>query len=70
MLIKCRTLYEFIASRSEQPPLLIDSADLLERPNEVMEAYCKHTGVEFDPGMLKWDACEQEHFKKWTGFHT
>ena len=53
---------------------VIDADDLLDHPAEIVEAYCKSTGIEYSPGMLKWNT-EEDHrqaraaFEKWTGFH-
>ena len=74
-LSEVRRLYEFISSQTSgkkgvgTAPILIDSADLLENPTGYMRAYCESVGVEYDEGMLSWEAGEQEHFAKWPGFH-
>lgn len=52
---------------------VVDADDLLDNPNGVIEAFCKSTGVKYDPGMLEWDKEDQQHaknvFEKWNGFH-
>ncbi|KAI1879389.1 hypothetical protein JX265_002343 [Neoarthrinium moseri] len=53
---------------------VIDADDLLDHPHEVVEAFCKETGIPFVPEMLNWDNPEdQKHvedaFAKWIGFH-
>jgi hypothetical protein len=53
---------------------VIDADDLLDNPSRVVEAFCKTTGIEWDPEMLKWDtekdqAVAKEAFEKWKGFH-
>jgi hypothetical protein len=53
---------------------VIDADDLLDNPSGVVEAFCKTTGIEWDPEMLKWDtekdqAVAKEAFEKWKGFH-
>ena len=71
MIIGChnyRQLYEFIRRKrgvGTEPPVLIDSSDLLQEPELYMENYCRMVQVEFRPEMLRWEAGEQEHFKKW-----
>lgn len=53
---------------------VIDADDLLDRPAEVIEAFCKEVGIEYTPDMLKWE-CEENQkfavneFEKWQGFH-
>lgn len=53
---------------------VIDADDLLDNPTGIIEAYCKSVGVDYDPGMLKWDTKEDQQqardaFEKWSGFH-
>ena len=53
---------------------LIDADDLLDNPSGIIEAYCKSTGIKFEPEMLTWDTEEdhayaKETFEKWRGFH-
>ncbi|KAK0645887.1 P-loop containing nucleoside triphosphate hydrolase protein [Cercophora newfieldiana] len=69
------------ASPSSPPPnsdevtiTVIDADDLLDHPEDVIRAYCKEVGLEFSPGMLKWEdeeskARAKEAFEKWNGFH-
>ena len=40
----------------------------------MVEAFCKTTGIEWDPDMLVWDTekdqgIAKEAFEKWKGFH-
>ncbi|KAH9870003.1 hypothetical protein J1614_006924 [Plenodomus biglobosus] len=53
---------------------VIDADDLLDNPSGVIEAFCKSTGIKYEPEMLIWDteedqAIAQEAFEKWKGFH-
>ncbi|KAF2715416.1 hypothetical protein K504DRAFT_457583 [Pleomassaria siparia CBS 279.74] len=53
---------------------VIDADDLLDNPSGIMEAFCKSTGVDYEPEMLVWDNEEdhriaKEAFEKWKGFH-
>ena len=53
---------------------VIDADDLLDRPQEVIEAFCRETGIQYDPDMLTWDDPENQRyvcgmFAKWNGFH-
>ncbi|USP74743.1 hypothetical protein yc1106_02017 [Curvularia clavata] len=53
---------------------VIDADDLLDNPSEMIKAFCKTTGIEWDPGMLQWDSekdqrIAKEAFEKWKGFH-
>lgn len=53
---------------------VIDADDLLDNPSGIIEAYCKTTGIKYEPEMLIWDTEEdqqraKEAFEKWKGFH-
>ena len=53
---------------------VIDADDLLDRPAEVIRAYCEAVGIDYRPEMLAWeDAAHREQaaaaFEKWNGFH-
>jgi hypothetical protein len=53
---------------------LIDADDLLNNPSGIVEAFCKSTGIKYEPEMLKWDTQEHQDyakktFEKWKGFH-
>jgi hypothetical protein len=53
---------------------VIDADDLLDNPSGVVEAFCKSTGIKYEPEMLKWES-DYHHdyakaaFEKWKGFH-
>ncbi|KAF2277219.1 uncharacterized protein EI97DRAFT_313755 [Westerdykella ornata] len=56
------------------PITLIDADDLLDNPSGIIEAFCKGTGVKYEPDMLKWgdekhQTYAKEVFAKWPGFH-
>lgn len=53
---------------------VIDADDLLDNPSGITEAFCKSTGIKYEPEMLTWDNEEdhrvaKEAFEKWKGFH-
>tara|TARA_R110002003_G_scaffold130_15_gene12266 strand:- start:14754 stop:15506 length:753 start_codon:yes stop_codon:yes gene_type:complete len=53
---------------------VVDADDLLDNPSGMIEAFCKSTGIEWEPEMLVWDTEEdqkiaKEAFEKWKGFH-
>ncbi|KAF2123448.1 hypothetical protein P153DRAFT_352097 [Dothidotthia symphoricarpi CBS 119687] len=53
---------------------VVDADDMLDNPAGIIEAFCKSTGIEYDPKMLVWDTKEDqeaatEAFEKWRGFH-
>jgi hypothetical protein len=60
---------------SEKPLQIcvVDADDLLDNPYGVIEEFCKSTGIDYSPDMLKWDDKSQQIakdlFDKWKGFH-
>jgi hypothetical protein len=53
---------------------VVDADDLLDKPKEIIEAFCRETGLEYTPDMLTWDDPENQQyvsdaFAKWIGFH-
>lgn len=53
---------------------VIDADDLLDKPAEVVRAFCEAVGIDYHDGMLKWGDEEgqrlaEEAFRKWDGFH-
>ncbi|KAK0710924.1 P-loop containing nucleoside triphosphate hydrolase protein [Lasiosphaeris hirsuta] len=53
---------------------VIDADDLLDKPDEVIRAYCAEVGIDYSPAMLRWDDEESQElavrsFEKWNGFH-
>lgn len=53
---------------------VVEADEMLQKPAETMEAFCRSVGIKYDTGMLKWDnEADHEHacaaFEKWKGFH-
>ncbi|KAL2181256.1 P-loop containing nucleoside triphosphate hydrolase protein [Thermothelomyces heterothallicus CBS 202.75] len=53
---------------------VVDADDLLDKPAEVIRAFCEDVGIDYHDGMLKWGDEEgqrlaEEAFEKWNGFH-
>lgn len=63
------------AEAHSQPGIcVIDADDLLDYPEQVVEAYCKAVDLDYSPQMLKWGSEEsqqraKEAFEKWNGWH-
>ena len=47
-------IFDFVASRRQRTPLVIDARDLLENPPGVLRALCDSLGIEFSGNMLSW----------------
>lgn len=53
---------------------VVDADDLLDKPAEVIRAFCEDVGIDYHDGMLKWGDEEGQKmavdaFEKWNGFH-
>jgi hypothetical protein len=53
---------------------VLDADDVLDNPSAMIEAYCKSTGIKYEPEMLKWNeeyhqSYAKEVFEKWKGWH-
>ncbi len=51
-----RALFDLVWALEGRPPPVIDSDDLLERPAEMVEAFCAATGIPFLAEALTWEA--------------
>ena len=54
--------------------VVLDADDMLDRPAEAIEAFCKGVDLDYRPEMLQWeDAASQDRataaFEKWAGWH-
>lgn len=61
-------------SKGEVSITVLDADELLDKPEEAVRAFCKHTSIPFTPDMLEWDDEENqayvaEAFAKWNGWH-
>lgn len=66
-----RRLFDELAERDGEPPPVIDSDDLLERPAEMVEAWCAAVGIPFLPEALTWEPGPRDEVSWWDGgsFH-
>ncbi|KAL2140585.1 hypothetical protein VTI28DRAFT_3595 [Corynascus sepedonium] len=61
-------------SESPVKVTVVDADDLLDKPAEVIRAFCEDVGIDYHDNMLKWGDEEgqrlaEEAFEKWNGFH-
>ncbi|XP_071818697.1 uncharacterized protein [Apostichopus japonicus] len=57
-------LYEYVTETLGQNVVIIDADDLVEHPEEVLEMYCKHTGIPYSPNMTVWGKGKDD-LKRW-----
>jgi len=62
-------LYHFLVQELGTIPTVIDADDLLENPEEVMQAYCEAIGVNFNKKMLEWEPGPVPDWDVWAGWH-
>ncbi|NKC13967.1 MAG: sulfotransferase family protein [Gammaproteobacteria bacterium] len=66
-----RALFDRLCERDGKAPPVLDSDDLLERPAQMVAAWCAACGIEFIPEALNWKAGARDAVSWWDGgsFH-
>jgi hypothetical protein len=59
-----------VGTAGGNPPVVIDSDDLVARPGATMAAYCTAVGLPFDPRALTWKRGEQAEWRRSARWHT
>ena len=59
-----------ISDAGGNPPVVIDSDDLVARPAATMAAYCTAVGLPFDSRALTWEPGEQPGWERSAVWHT
>ncbi len=62
-----RRLFDILCERDGTAPPVIDSDDLLEDPNTMVEAYCKAVGLPFIPEALSWEPGSRSEVRWYDG---
>lgn len=65
--IEQRQLFDRLSDEMGQAPPVIDSDDLLENPNGIVEAYCKAVGIRFMPQALTWEPGARDEVSWYDG---
>ena len=47
-------IYDYVASRRERPPPVLDARDLLDNPRGLLRRLCERLEIEFSERMLSW----------------
>ncbi|MGD1803981.1 hypothetical protein ACP6PL_00865 [Dapis sp. BLCC M126] len=64
-------LFQIVRDISGKVPILIDSDDLLKKPEATIKAYCNAVGIPFIKEALEWKPQSQPQIKEWEGgWHT
>ena len=64
--------FDLVTAINGNPPPVIDSDDLLEDPEAMVEAFCEAVGLEFMPDALRWEpGADTGEYSWWDGgsFH-
>ncbi|MGI9451234.1 MAG: sulfotransferase family protein [Geminicoccaceae bacterium] len=66
-----RALFDRLCDRYGKPPPVIDSDDLLEDPERMVEVWCQAVGIPFMPKALRWEPGARDEVSWWDGgsFH-
>jgi hypothetical protein len=59
-----------VRAASGRPPVVIDSDDLVARPEATMAAYCAAVGLPFIPQALTWEPGERPEWRRTARWHT
>jgi len=62
-------LYVAVCDARGSPPVVIDSDDLVARPEATMAAYCAAVGLPFLPGALEWEPGERPEWQRFARWH-
>lgn len=51
-------------------PVVVDAGDLMNRPADIVKAYCAHVGMDFRPDALTWQPSDRPEWRKFGDWHT
>ncbi|ONK14407.1 hypothetical protein [Streptomyces sp. MP131-18] len=63
-------LYTAVRDAAGDPPVVIDSDDLVARPEATMAAYCAAVGLPFIPRALSWEPGERPEWRRSARWHS
>lgn len=62
-------IYDAVAAATGEPPVLVDSDDLVAQPHETVRAYCRAVGIPFVPEALSWQPRMEEAWRRTGKWH-
>ena len=62
-------IFTEVARLTGHDPLVIDSADLIARPAEIIRAYCESVGIIYLPDTLSWPRADRPEWKLSENWH-
>lgn len=63
-------LHAAVRDAGGNPPVVIDSDDLVARPEATMAAYCAAVGLPFIPRALRWEPGERSQWRRSARWHS
>lgn len=63
-----RDIYRYVAARSENPPLVLDAAEILSNPRAALGRLCAHVGIAFREEMLRWPPGRRDTDGVWAPY--
>lgn len=65
--VEQRELFDRLCDRDGTPPLTIDSDDLLEDPDGIVDIYCTAVGIPFKAEALSWEPGDRDEVSWYDG---
>lgn len=62
-------IYDAVGSATGREPVIVDSDDLVARPHETIEAYCRAVGIPFNPAALSWEPKMDASWRQTAKWH-
>ncbi len=62
-------IYDAVVSSGGRAPLIIDSEDLVSRPDPTVRAYCEAVGIPFLPSALTWQSGMLPQWERTSRWH-
>jgi hypothetical protein len=62
-------IYDAVAAAIGKPPVVVDSADLVAKPQETIEAYCAAVEIPFIPEALSWEPRMEDSWRRTGKWH-
>lgn len=61
---KLLDLWKLVTEELGQQPIVVEASDFQHDPEGSLRKYCRAVGIDFDPGMLSWEAKEHQTWDK------
>jgi hypothetical protein len=63
-------IFTATAHLSGRSPVVMDAADLMRRPSQIVAAYCARVGIPFLPDALRWQPAQRQEWELSSRWHT